>query len=293
VHPIQELKTLEDFVNENKSVVALTPDVLRMEKSQDANGWLKVKLSLADTMEYGHVLITAVLAHPEFANSHPRFVNGFVKALQRSLVHATAMDPQVVEYAREAFNQQPSLVKRALKTANSAQVWASTAAVTEDLWTRAVEAHYDSLGKTWDGVAKAEAQQMFAESFKPHVDRAQQAALELLQDPGKQSRRPQTPTGIITLVIGITIGVSTILAAWKSVVWQLPLAAAIVSAPFAFRLHRKGPLVLNHSLLLIAFCVIWIFHWKMQWASDEAFASISTILIIEFLLVIAHQYGKR
>jgi hypothetical protein len=280
VRPLQELTRLEDLLGEKKSAVALTPDVLRIERSLEANkDWLAVKLALADTLEYGHLLVTAVLARPDFVRQHPTFVKGFLKALQRSLMHASAEDPAVLAYAEEAFNQPREIVARALRRANDAQVWASSVAVTEDLWLNAVQAHYDSIGQIFDEPAKRNAQKLFAQSFKPQIERARRASLELLEHEGERKAPRILWREAAVIAASIFTGICFHSVLQGGLVAQLGLALGIMTLTIVS--DRDRPLIWN-SVLLVLFGLVWTFRWKLHIASEETYIGTLFVLLILF-----------
>lgn len=282
VRPFQEFTALEDLTNDNKSAVALSPDVLRLEKSLETNrDWLSVKLALAETVEYGHLLVTAVIARPDFVTAHPEFVNGFLTGLQRALIHARVADAQVIDYAREAFNQPENIVERALKRANDVQVWASDITVSEDLWVNAVQAYYDSIGQTFDAAARREAQRVFAESFKPHVDRAQRAAINLVS--GGKDKKGTIKWKVLSLVVaGLLIVISGILTWQGHAIAQLPLALGLLSLPILIDFTGRKDLIGWNLIVFLLFILTWFLHWRVHWASDEAYIGTIMVLVVIF-----------
>ncbi|MCA1579166.1 MAG: hypothetical protein LC794_17595 [Acidobacteria bacterium] len=282
VRPLQELTKLEDLIRDKKSVVALSPDVLRIERSMEANLDWKVKLALADTVEYAHVLVTAIVGRPDFVGSHPNFINGFLKALQRSLIHARVEDPELLAYASDSFNQPAAVVKKAVSRANAAQVWASDITVSEDLWLNAVQAHYDSLGQPFEGDTKRGAQRIFAESFKPSVDRAQKAAIELLadkKDPLKSSLRLKHAA---LAAVGAATGVCGLLAWQSHPTAQLPFAVGVVYLPLLADFRGRKHLIGWNALLLVLFLSVWFVHYFLHRASEEAYIGTLFALVLFF-----------
>ncbi len=283
VRPLQEFTKLEDLVREKRSAVALTPDVLRIERSMEANKeWISVKLALADTVEYAHMLTTAIIARPEFVANHPDFISGFLKALQRSLILVAAEDPDVLAYAGESFNQPIPLIRRALKRATNAQVWGASIAISEDLWLKAVHAHYDSLGTAFDASAKREAQGIFAESFKPRVERAQRAARELLEE-NKAAQRQAGWRSPVLVAMGLLLGMCSLLALQGHEVAQLVLALGIVLLPIIGDFPGKRHLIGWDALLLGMFSFVWILHFVMDRASEETYVGAAVTLAVLFV----------
>jgi len=282
VRPLQELTRLEDLVNDKKNAVALSPDILRIERSLEANQeWLSIKLALADTVEYAHLLVTAVIASASFLSAHPTFIRGFLKGLQRSLIHASAEDPAVLSYATDAFNQPPGIVQRALRRANDAQVWAPTVAISEDLWLNAVEAYSDSMGKPFDGAAKRAAQKHFVDAFKGNVEPAQRAALEILHS-GAPEPSNGSWKGPLLAALGALIGICALLAWQGHASAHLPLALGILSLPVASGPKGMKRIVGWNTLIFILFGVLWVVRWLVHWGSDEAYAGTVVALMVLF-----------
>jgi hypothetical protein len=284
VRPLQEFSRLEDLVNAQESAVALSPDVLRIEKFVDTNrdkDWNPVKLALAETIEYGHLLVTAVITRPEFARAHGVFISGFLKALQQALIRVRVGDPQVIQYASESFSQKEALVTNALKRANDAQVWASDITISQDLWLNAVQAHYDSLGQSFDAAAKREAQRSFAASFKPYVEGARQAAIELVSDkkPSENAARWRHP---LLLLAGATTGISALLVWQDHETAQLPLALGILYLPTVADYARRKHLVGWNALLFLLFALVWVLHIQLRRLSDEGYVGSIIGLVLLF-----------
>jgi len=277
VRPMQELTKLEDLVRDNKSAVALSPDVLRIEASKEANqDWLDVKLALAETIEYSHLLVTAVLARPEFVRDHPAFVTGFLRALQRSLIFTRAGHPSVLNYASEAFNRPQNVVRKALTRASDAQVWAASVAVSEDLWLTAVHAYYDSIGKSFDVEAKQRAKKHFSESFKPQIAASQDAAVALCEastPPPPDAWKPP-----VFVASGIVVGLCSVLAWYGHPFAQIPLALCVACLPTIADFRRRSIIGWN-AILFGLFVLLWVLHWKAHWASDEAYMGTVIVLI--------------
>jgi hypothetical protein len=278
VRPLQELTKLEDLVRDKKSAVALSPDVLRIEASKEANqDWLDVKLALAETTEYGHLLVTAVLARPEFVRDHPAFVSGFLRALQRSLIYTRAGHPRVLNYASEAFNRPQNVVRKALTRASDAQVWAASVVVSEDLWLTAVHAHNDSIGQPFDAAAKQQAKKHFSQSFKGQIAASQDAAVALCET--KHAPPPEKWKTPALVVGGIVVGLCSLLAWDGHPFAQLPLALCVACLPTVSNFKRRRSLIRWNSLLFGLFVLLWIVHWKAHWASDEAYMGTVIVLV--------------
>jgi ABC-type nitrate/sulfonate/bicarbonate transport system substrate-binding protein len=284
VRPLQEFSRLEDLLNAQKSAIALSPDVLRIEKFVDTNrdkGWNPVKLALAETIEYGHLLVTAVIARPEFANAHPAFISGFLKALQQALIRVRVGDSQVLKYASESFSQKESLVTNALKRANDAQVWASDITISQDVWLNAVQAHFDSLGNPFDAAAKRDAQRLFTESFKPYVEGARQAAIELVAD-GTPTGRATSLRYVLLLLAGAITGISGVLVLQDHRVAQLFLALGILYLPTISNYTRRKHLVGWNALLFVLFALVWVLHVQLHRLSDEGYIGSLIVLVLLF-----------
>jgi hypothetical protein len=285
VRPLQEFSRLEDLLNAQKSAVALSPDVLRIEKFVDTNrdkGWdHPVKLALAETIEYGHLLVTAVIARPEFVVKNAQFINGFLKALQQALIRVRVGDPQVLSYATESFSQKELLVTKALKRANDAQIWASDITISLDVWLNAVQAHYDSLGQPFDANARREALRLFEESFKPYVEGARSAAVDLVSDPRRKSLSRVHYS--LLLLAGMITGVAAILV-WQDHSWaQLILAFSIAYLPIVSNYRRRKHLLVRNAIMFVLFTLVWFLHIHLHRLSDEGYVGSIMVLFLVFV----------
>lgn len=156
VEPGQELLKLAEF-ERNSTVVALSPDLLKIQHALKNHASYRLELALGRTPEYSGVLVTALLTKKSVVTEHRQLISGMLRGLQEALLRVQMEESIIVKFSERYFTGAKSVAKEAISKANEAQVYPSNIMISEPHWMNAVRAYTEANAGTWGVQAKNEA----------------------------------------------------------------------------------------------------------------------------------------
>ena len=297
VDPNQELVALTK--SQPGSAVALSPNILEIEHLlEHSSGSYGVDLALAKTVEYGSVLVTALLTRADVIKAHGPFVRALLSALQRAMTHIVLERPSVIEYAHRALNKPEEIVRRALRSANGAQVYPLTLRVSDVHWLSAARAYADASGGVFDDRAAEIARETFRRCVEPNATIVRELVEEqLLKGIGEAPEDGSRDTGVLAtlrprawLFVTAAAAVAGTLAG-GFVSWNLVLLATfalLAFAPLCLGVPLSRGSASAHgilSLLTIASTAAWL----TDQVSTAAFASVTVTAAVADLVLVASE----
>jgi hypothetical protein len=248
VQPGDELSRLEEVAGEEKSTVALTPDVLGWQALLSRRREFNVEIELAKTPEYFGVLATGLFTRSDVLHDNRDVCIGVARGVQEALVRLHLRDPKVIAYAAEAHDTTEERARRAIETAIDSHVFPFSLEITQAHWMRTAECAFASAGLDFDQSKRDEAQAVFRQSLEPFIPIAREilrTSVHVGAEAPPPERQPSATGELIVLISGAIMALLSLRAlnlfgnyGWVPEVIGCTVVIALLPGAIAFAKHR-------------------------------------------------------
>jgi len=288
VNPNQELIALQKSTN----TVALSPDILSIDKLIHEEEKFHIDLELATTQEFQNVFMTALISRQDVVDQHRSMIVGLLKALQLSLLLVRAQAPDLLKFAEQRFPLAKDRVESALNRASKAHVFPLSIEVSLVTWMNAAKLYYESIPAGFDHPNQENARLVFKHAVQPYLALSREAVSDLYSrftEPAKTE--PLWPKVLrLSLVVVLCLGVGIAIKQWSD--WK---------AIMVFILGTVPAIAIEKWLKLERTSLHWFVHWftcgliqlvLIAWVSPEIKAHIPLVTILPPAAILTLLYAE-
>jgi hypothetical protein len=296
VAPGQEFIALARYQNS----IALSPDIITAINAARSPGRMQIVLPLASTAEYHDVMVTALLARSDFIGQNKDFTHNLLRALQRALIAVRFELDDIIDFARDRFNESREAITAALAAANAALVFSVNIAVQRTQWASASRASIESRHLEFDESLSepiAHAYDQLVTPYSVFALTAMKTEIGRHYDIRLTGERPTRATlkpGPIALLCAFCVALGGVLGGFLGI--DIILFSAFVLSLFGFSMHfRKRKRMDRRAIVLGSFYLLGLVgavlaHMR---AIPELWASVAAGLLLSvFIQDILTQLGQ-